>query len=116
MAASRKVSTKLSAVMVDQPETVRAAVAGGTTVREVVDQAGFLDDADEFTAVEAAETRAVLDRLTDDHNQLILDTLTQAVDAGVPVDVTWDEVDQAHLDVSVSSDAAGMHIVVRGRS
>ncbi len=59
----------------------------------------FLDDIDgQF----CAEARAVLDALPPEVDRVILDALGDALDAGVPVEVRWEEAERDG-DISVRS-------------
>jgi uncharacterized membrane protein affecting hemolysin expression len=112
MAASVRVTTKVNTMLVEQPDACLAAVTGKTTVKEAVEDAGIYD-APEITAEDAEETRRTLGRLSDEHNQRILDEVREALANGERVDVTWHGAGDTVSDVAVSRDANGRHIVLR---
>ncbi len=79
------------------PASVREAIAGQPGVRAALEASGLLED---IEAEFAAEARAVLDALPPDVDRVILDAILDALDAGLPVEVRWEEA-APDTDISV---------------
>jgi hypothetical protein len=113
MAASARLTTMVNEMLRDHPHAAKDALRGTGTVREALERAGiFADQA--MTSAFVTETLGVVDRLTAQQNRTILDALRDALAASEAVDVKWEGLALDVLDVEVSRDTGGVHVVVRG--
>jgi hypothetical protein len=106
MPGALAVTRAVNDAIAQSPGAVREAIAGHAGVRAALDASGLLDGIDlEF----AAEARAVLDALPPEVDRVILDALGDALDAGVPVEVRWEEAERdGDISVRVSTHDDGL--------
>jgi hypothetical protein len=110
MPGALAVTRAVNEAIAQSPGSVQEAIAGHTRVHGALDASGILDAIDaEF----AAEARAVLDALPPEVDRVILDALGDALDAGSPVEVEWEEsAREGGISVRVSTDDALVRITL----
>jgi hypothetical protein len=106
MPGALAVTRAVNEAIAGSPAAVQEAIAGHTRVRAALDASAILDGLDaEF----AAEARAVLDALPPEVDRVILDAIGDALDAGVPVEVEWEETArEGGISVRVSTEDGGL--------
>lgn len=88
------------------PDSVQEAITSHTGVRAALEASAILDD---IEAEFAAEARAVLDALPPEVDRVILDAIGDALNAGLPVEVEWEEAaPDGGISVRVSTDDDGL--------
>jgi hypothetical protein len=106
MPGALAVTRVVNEAIAQSPGAVQEAIAGHTAVRAALDASGLLDGIDAEFAVEA---RAVLDALPPEVDRVILDAVRDALDAGLPVEVEWEEAARdGGISVRVSTDDGGL--------
>jgi hypothetical protein len=113
MAASSRVTILVNDMLRDHPQAAREALEGTRTVKEALERSGIFA-AEGMTDALVTETRGVIDRFTDEQNHRVLHTVREALDAGERVHVKWEGLVWEVIDVDVSRDTGGVHLVVRG--